>query len=208
MPRITYDYIKNLKPSEIGKMKKSEIIKILKSARQKYNTRKGQLYGTWSPALDKMEVYYNENGQTPASRISRNKAINELFNLQSFLSAETSTERGARRVMLEQDIRIFGQTSRGLPKHRMTIEQRSKFWEIYNRFIETNQLATTMYTSAKIIQFLGEIQTGAGSSQLDWSIDDFNDWIEELDRRQREEEEDNGFTTANVFSGRWTPKQR
>lgn len=207
MPRITYDYLKNLSPTELGKMKKAEIKRILKEARKKYEVRRRQLNKeaskVWSPALEKMEAYYDEG--TPAlSKISRNRALNEVMQIQTFLNAETSTVSGARKVMREQDIRIFGETSSGRPKHRMTVSQRTNFWSAYQEFLSQNKTSATVFGSNAIQQYLGELVINKGSIEI--SPEQFEQMLDDL--REMGEETEYGYENANVFSGNWNPRNR
>ena len=92
--RFTYDDIRNLDASEVGKMSEADIKNLLAQARKKYDVRSRSLKRvrekTYSPALDKMESYYTDLGRQPIEDISRNRAYNELFNIQQFFRSKTS----------------------------------------------------------------------------------------------------------------------
>ena len=138
MARISKRKFLNLSPSEIGKMKAPELRELLRGARNLFNqqesTFKKYEKNVWSPALDKMQDYYEDKGKKAPSRMNINQMRNEVFHLQDFFSSETSTVPGSRRVAIEQDKRIFGVDKRGRPKFRPTVEQRSKLWSLFNEY--------------------------------------------------------------------------
>lgn len=211
MPRVTYDYIKNLDPAEIGRMSKSQLTDLLRKIRVKYQTRQKQLNKVkdtvYSPALEKMEDYYDANGMQNLNKISRNKAINEIANLQDFFNAKTSDVSGARAVQREQDIRIFGATKSGRPKQRMTVEQRTQFWSFYNEFINTYKTAEAIYGSGRIQQYLGDMLVQAKKQGKDFSSteltpSEFQSLLDNLTSMTDMEDDDIDYG-GGVFSGSW-----
>lgn len=211
--RVTYAYIKGLTPSEIGKMSKSQSVDLLRKMRTKFQTRSKQLdkvsEKVYSPALEKMEVYY-EDGKSSLSRITMNQAKSEIFQLQDFFNAQTSTVSGARKVMREQDERIFGTTPKGMPKNRMTVEQRSKFWSFYKEFLNTYKTAEYIYGSNRIQQFLGDmfIKAKKGNSSLtELSSENFASMLSGL-QLSIEEQEEYEYGDNDVFSGNWDDNSR
>lgn len=199
--RVTYDYIRNLDPAEVSKMSKREIVSLLKQVRGKYETRAKVLdkYSdkVYSPAKEKMDVYYQKTGKIPLSNISRNSAYNEIFQIQQFFKAKTSDVKGAREVMRDQDIRIFGSTKSGRPRKRMTTEQRTRFWSLYAEFINTNKTAEYVFGYSNILQELGNIVISGPSGN---NIEVFDELEERLRKRR---ETGTGFGTDTVFSGEW-----
>jgi len=204
MPRVTYDYIKNLDPAFIGGLSKSEALDLLRKIRAKYNTRAKQLEkvssSVYSPALAGMEDFYERVGKKAPSKMTRNQILNEIFNLQGFFQAESSTVAGARKIQREQDIRIFGETPSGRPKKRMTLKQREKFWSIYNEFISTFKTAEYLYGSNKIQQYLGQYLISSKKVDVDM------DTLYNLESLLRDEQEEiyNGDYSGSVFSGTWS----
>lgn len=200
MPRLTYQNIRDLDASEVSKMGKQEIVSLLKQVRKKYDTRKAVLERqgekTYSPALEKMEAYYATTKRTAPSKISRNRAYNEIFQIQQFFNAKTSDIKGSKEVMREQDIRIFGSTKSGRPKKRMTVAQRTKFWSLYEDFIRTNKTAEYVFGYRNIWQELGDIVVS--STQLDNKTNVFS----ELEKKLRNET-GNNIEYDDVFSGEW-----
>lgn len=85
----------------------------------------------------------------------RNFLIAKLQAYYGFLNAQSSTVKGIREVDRQQDIRLFGSYTRGgreVAKHRMTDEERVKFWELYNEFIKSNPAAFSQWGSSTVVQ--------------------------------------------------------
>ena len=204
MARVTYQSIKDLKPSELGKMSKSQLTDLLRKIRVKTQTRMEQLgkaKGVYSPAKEIFEA----NVKTPSlSKMSRNAMLHEILEHQSLHQSQTSTVSGARKVAREQDVRIFGEKN-GRPRHRMTLEQRSKFWSIYEEFQRTFKNAEYLYGSNRIQQYLGDMvikkRLKAGN---DIDVEDLNSLLSSLQQSIEEQEEQGGyeFENANVYSGK------
>lgn len=66
--------------------------------------------------------------------MNKNQLIHQFIVYQNFFTAKTSSIEGIARVNRAQDARIFGVNKRGLPKRRMTEDQRRKYWELYDEF--------------------------------------------------------------------------
>lgn len=205
---ITYEEIRKLSPTELSKMSKSQLADLIRRVRVKNQTRLEQLErasSVYSPAAEKMAGFYETNGERPPSKMTRNQMLGELFASQSFHSAQTSTVAGARKVAREQDIRIFGAKSSGAPKARMTLEQRAKFWAIYDEFTRTYKNMEYLYGSNRIQQALGEMIKGNKTKTLgSLDVEDFDMLLNKLAESQEEEQGDYEFDDANVYSGRWT----
>lgn len=123
--------------------------------RQKAFSRAGK--NVYSPALEKMESYYDRNGVQSPDSMNVNKIRSELFHIQDFFKSDTADVKGARKVMRDQDARIFGTNEKGQPLKRMTIEERTKFWSVYEEFLKTYKNAESLYGSGKIQQYLGDL---------------------------------------------------
>ena len=201
----------NLTPSEIGKMKSPELRNLIRGARNLFNaqekTFKKYEKTVYSPALEKMQSYYDnisEDRRSP-SKMRIGQMRNEIFRLQEFFSAETSTVPGSRRVAREQDIRIFGTNKSGSPKRRMSVEERTAFWSAYQEFIslESESYIRNMGSNT-IQQYLGEIMTdNFKKGNFDFSMADFNSLKTQLEnRRSMEEWESAGYdlNKNTVFS--------
>ena len=205
---ITYEEIRKLSPTELGKMPKSQLADLVRRVRVKNQTRLEQLEkasSVYSPAGEKMRAFYESNGEKSPSKMTRNQMLGELFASQSFHSAQTSTVAGARKVAREQDIRIFGAKPSGAPRAKMTREQRSKFWAIYDEFTRTYKNMEYLYGSNRIQQALGEMIKGNKTKTLgSLNVEDFDMLLNNLAESQEEEQGDYEFDDANVYSGRWT----
>lgn len=204
MARITYQYIKDIQPSQIGKMPKSQLSDMLRKIRVKTQIRIEQLEkakNVYSPAKEKFEENVTEKS---LSKMSRNAMIHEILQHQAFHSSQTSTVSGARQVAREQDIRIFGQTKSGRPANKMTIEQRSKFWSIYEEFRKTYKSAEYLYGSNRIQQYLGDmVLKNRLKTGQDINVEDLSELLNNLQESLEEQGElgDYEFSGANVYSG-------
>lgn len=205
MPRFTYDTVKNLDPAEISKLSKSQMIDLLRKVRSLYQRREKQLErvkdSVFSPALDKMKDYYDENKQQALSRISRAKAYNEIMRIQEFFRARTSDVKGAREVQREQDIRVYGEGATGKPLHRLTIDQRTKFWEFYNEYIKTYKNEEFIYGSNQLQQYIGDIYI-ASKKKLDVNADVFANIKKKLKESVYLEDEEDLSGDGEVYSGK------
>lgn len=164
MPRkITYSQLKKMSSSEISSLntKDGSAQEMLRQFREKFRYRMKAFdragKNVYSPALEKMESYYDRNGVQSPETMNVNRIRSELFHIQEFFNSKTADVKGAREVMREQDARIFGTNERGTPIKRMTIEERTKFWSVYEEFLKTYKNAEALYGSDKIQQYLGDL---------------------------------------------------
>lgn len=200
----------NLTPSEIGKMKSPELRSLIRAARNLFNeqekTFKKYEKTVYSPALEKMQSYYDnlsEDKRSP-SKMRIGQMRNEIFRLQEFFAAKTSTVPGSRKVALEQDISIFGTNKSGRPKRRMSVEERTAFWAAYKEFtsLESETYVRNMGSNT-IKQYLGQIMTdNFKKGNFDFSMADFNSLKMKLEERHSQEQwESAGYEPKNtVFS--------
>lgn len=164
--KITYSRLKTMSSSEISSLstKDGSAQEMLRQFREKFRYRQKAFdragKNVYSPALEKMEDYYERNGVQSPETMNVNRIRSELFHIQEFFNAKTGEVKGAREVMREQDARIFGTNERGTPLKRMTIEERTKFWSVYEEYLKTFKNAEAMYGSERIQQFLGDITIG------------------------------------------------
>lgn len=216
MAKLTKKSLLNLTPSEIGKMKNPELRAILRGARQLYTQQEKTLnrysQTVYSHAHELMQDYYEENGTKNVSRMRQSELRGEIFRLQEFFDSQSATVPGARKIALEQDKRIFGETKTGRPKRRMSVEQRKKFWSAYDEYknIHSESYVRNMGSNT-IQQMLAEIATESVSFN-----DDFEDgrWftsdiLADLDRRVKERKESEDWENSgydnfngNVHSGK------
>lgn len=159
--KITYAKIKSMEASEISKLSQKEAADMLRQFREKFRYRQKAFdragKNVYSPALEKMESYYDRNGVQSPDSMNVNKIRSELFHIQDFFKSDTADVKGARKVMRDQDARIFGTNEKGQPLKRMTIEERTKFWSVYEEFLKTYKNAESLYGSGKIQQYLGDL---------------------------------------------------
>lgn len=207
--KITYSQLKSMSEAEISKLstKDGSAQEMLRQFREKYRYREKAFSragkNVYSPALEKMEDYYDRNGERSPEKMTVHQIRSELFHIQEFFKSKTGDVKGAREVMREQDIRIFGENSRGRPVRRMTIEERTKFWSVYEEFLSTYKNAEAVYGSEKIQQYLGSLTIG------DRKVSAFRkgsiglmDQLSALDKMLRESGEENAIEMRNVRQGR------
>ena len=207
--KITYSRLKSLSETEISKLstKDGSAQEMLRQFREKFRYREKAFNragkNVYSPALEKMEDYYDRNGERSPEKMTVHQIRSELFHIQEFFKSKTGDVKGAREVMREQDIRIFGENSRGNPVKRMTIEERTKFWSVYEEFLSTYKNAEAIYGSEKIQQYLGSltIDNRKVSAFRKGSIG-LMDQLSALDKMLRESGEEDVIEMRNVRQGR------
>lgn len=214
MPKFLKKSFLAMEPAELGKLKLSEARSLLRQARAAYEKQEKTFSkykdSVWSPSVEKMQDYYEDTGKNSISKMRLSKVQNELFRLQDFFGSETSTVPGARRVMLEQDRRIFGTNEKtGKPIKRMSLDQRTDFWAAYNEFVNMEKESYIRNMGSNTIQtFLGQIileknKKGDGYSGFDSS--DFKELRRRIARdREREEWEMSSYESgdSDVLSGK------
>lgn len=94
--------------------------------------------------------------KVPLKKMSRNQLILEFARYAAFFQSETSTIAGIRKVNREQDIRLFGATRAGRPKKVLTSDERTKFWELYNEYLNQEPSATSRFGSESIQQHIAQ----------------------------------------------------
>lgn len=205
MARITKRSFLKLDPSQIGKMKSPELRELLRGARNLFNqqekTFKRYEKSVFSPALEKMRDFYEDRGKNAPSRMNMNQMRNEVFKLQEFFDADTSTVPGARRVQAEQDRRIFGTDSRGRAKNRMTVEERTNFWAVFEEYKKMRP-ADVLEQSNIVQQAIGQILIE--NDKIDFNMETLQKLIDKVEgQRQRFNwEMDVSYEgTGSVFTG-------
>lgn len=207
--KITYSRLKSMSETEISKLstKDGSAQEMLRQFREKFRYRQKSFgragKNVYSPALEKMEDYYDRNGERSPEKMTVHQIRSELFHIQEFFKSKTGDVKGAREVMREQDIRIFGETAKGKPVKRMTIEERTKFWSVYEEFLSTYKNAEAIYGSEKIQQYLGSLTIG------DRKVSAFRkgsiglmEQLSALDKMLRESGEEDVIEMRNVRQGR------
>ena len=210
----------NMTTSEIKALKASEAKKMVREARsaisdamQKLSkasyTKSGKLSPTfYSSAYENLTEWTVEHFKTRAiapSRLKRVDAVSELQAYKKFFGAKSSTVKGAREIMRQQDVRIFGSDASGKPLQRMTRTQRENFWSLYDEFMTGDTTAELAYRNyGSLQQEIGKIvkerkkdpETGKFKSF------DLGEAMEELRRRLGDEQYD---TSSNdIFTGDWS----
>ena len=206
--KITYAKIKSMGATEISKMNQQQAAEMLRQFREKFRYRQKAFdragKNVYSPALEKMEGYYDRNGVQSPESMNVNRIRSELFHIQEFFNSKTADVKGAREVMREQDARIFGTNDRGSPVKRMTIEERTKFWSVYEEFLKTYKNAEAIYGSDKIQQFLGDLTIGDRGRKNAFRKGDLGliQQLNALNAMLRESEGEHNVELRNVRQGR------
>lgn len=230
MARITNKYLSELTWEDISSLKVKEIRPLLQTARQNLERRLGTFEkapSVYSPAAEKIKEYYDERGQG-----KRKKSVNkmklsdmrsELNRISDFFRAKTSTVKGSRKVATEQDIAIFGSTKTGRPTHRMTKDERTQFWSLYEEYLNVHKSAMYIYGSNKIQQFLGDalLESRSRRGGFDFSLlnkilsekGSLSDLEINVDRTSPASQftrisERNDENVPNIYSGRWNPRKK
>lgn len=205
MARITKRSFLKLDPSQIGKLKAPELRELLRGVRnlftQQEKTFKRYEKTVFSPAMEKMKDFYEDRGKNSPSRMNMNQMRNEVFKLQEFFEAETSTVPGARRVQAEQDRRIFGTDSRGRAKNRMTVEERTDFWKVFEEYKKMRP-ADVLEQSNIVQQAIGQILIE--NDKIDFNMETLQkvmDRVEGQRQRFNWEMDVNYEGSGSVFTG-------
>lgn len=211
MAKLTKKKLVNMEASEIGSLKQKELRSMIRQARELYN-RQARTFSryedtVYSPALERMEDYFDEKGKKPISRMKVNELRAELFKIQDFFESKTSTVPGARKVAIEQDINIFGVNEKtGRPVHRMSISERTAFWSAYSEFVNIeSESAIRGWGSNTVMQYLGQIMLGSGnrSAGRRFTADDFTvlkNMLESTRNTAEWEKSDYEYGEDDVFS--------
>lgn len=232
MAKFNKKKFSNLDASDIGKMKAPELRELLRGARAAFRaqeqTFKKYESKVWSPALEKMQDYYERitgrpvshasfkgtpleditmpdySSQRPISKMTRNQMLGEIMHLQEFFQARTSTVPGARKVMIEQDARIFGINEKtGKPAKRMSVEERTRMWRNYIKFVGTHPNIVNLLEggSNRVQQYFGQwVKDNKGEMSVSDIEEAFNDLMDEY-MTEDWEWDDYEYEDSDVFSG-------
>ena len=184
-----------LDASAIGRLKAPELRELLRGARNLF-TQQEKIFkkyenSVYSPALEKMQDYYDANGTQAVSRMRVSNMRNEIFRLQEFFDSQSSTVPGARKIAIDQDKRIFGETSSGRPVKRLNLEQRTSFWAAYNEFVNMEKASYVRNMGSNTIQqYLGQMVVEAAKKTDDFyfTAGDFKELKRRLEEQRAQEE--------------------
>lgn len=213
MAKLTKRKLLKMDPSQIGRLPAPELRNLLRGARQLFNAQQKALQKyektVYSHALDLMETYYKDNGRPNEENMGINRMRDEVFRLKEFFDSKSSTVPGARKIAIEQDRLIYGvKENSNMPRHRMTLDQRRRFWSAYEEFYNMKKEAYfRQMGSDRIQQFLGamaqELTTKNSEPYFGTAF------FKELDARlkadnERQNAEMNNYEHGNndVFSGK------
>lgn len=133
----------------------------------------------------------------PLKKMTRNQLILEFSRYSKFFRDETSTEAGIRKVNIAQDRRVFGTDSLGNPLRTMSNEERSRFWRLYDEYINQQPLATAKYGSESVQQQLADVMfTEKQNKTIMEILNQVENDLQDTYLKQQ------GGSVPNVFSGR------
>lgn len=163
----------NMATSDIKSLKAKEAKAMVREAREAIAkatavlekasyTKAGKQSPTfYSTAYENLNEWIGEHfgtRSTPTSKLKRVEAIAELQAYKKFFGAKSSAVSGAREIMREQDVRIFGADVSGRPLKRMTRKERENFWALYDEFLTSDTFAALGYANyPKLQQEIGKI---------------------------------------------------
>lgn len=185
-----------------GKERKT-LEKYVRTLRQGYKRRVQSFArkGLISHAQIALEGTIPNKKPVQLTKMTRNQLILEFARYSKFFNDVTSSETGIKKVNREQDIRIFGQDSRGRPRRTMTDKERQKFWTLYEEYENQHPTASSRYGSESIQQQIADAlfdtQSIGGENLID-----FLDRVEQ--RLLQKTTEENLRSVPNVYSGRGT----
>lgn len=185
-----------------GKERKT-LEKYVRTLRQGYKRRVQSFArkGLISHAQIALEGTIPNKKPVQLTKMTRNQLILEFARYSKFFNDVTSSETGIKKVNREQDIRIFGQDSRGRPRRTMTDTERQKFWTLYEEYENQHPTASSRYGSESIQQQIADAlfdtQSIGGENLID-----FLDRVEQ--RLLQKTNEENLRSVPNVYSGRGT----
>lgn len=135
--------------------------------------------------------------QVELTKLTRNQLLLEFARYSKFFNDVTSSEAGIKLVNKKQDIRIFGATESGRPLRTMSNDERERFWDLYDEFLNQKPTSSSRFSSESIQQQLADLQFS--DSGIGTDLNEFFNRIEkELDKKKTEE---NVKDEANIYSG-------
>lgn len=165
-----------------------ELRDYLKIFRSGYSRRVAAINrrGIYSYAQDALENSMpKEMMSVKLTELNRNQLLFQIAAYQKFFNDVTSTIQGIKKVNREQDARIFGTYKNGLPRKRMTEEQRKEFWRLYDEFRNQFPKWSTQPYSETTQQYIAKVMF----NQEDFSLIDFTERLEILNLLLTEENE-------------------
>ena len=201
---------------EIRKMTvKDQLRPTVKQARALYEKQRSVFEShpnTYSYALEKMEEFYSDRGgQKALSKMKKTELQAELYRLQDFFSAKSSTLTGAKKISRDANARIFGvNESTGRPNRSMTLSQSREFWAIFNEFknLEGESYVRNMGSNT-VLQELGQMIIGHFKSNRGdntyFHASDFKRLKDRVEERKKQEEwsKDDLDAERKLLSGKW-----
>lgn len=210
--RYTRADIKRLDASDIKRLKRPAMRTLVRQAREIYD-KQAKIFDkhssrVYSHALEQVKEYYDQWGRKDINRLTLSDLRREIAHLQKFFQSQGATVSGATAIQKEQDIRIFGEDERGNPIKRLTLDQRRRYWSLYNEFMLYKNEAYSRIYSTIVQQQLGQMaieRKGIGNDESPFTREDFNELERRIDDARKQEWEKNdydGTRERNILSGK------
>ena len=157
---IAIEKFKRMSSEDIKNMSQTKARELLKQMRSAWSQRAKEMNKAtersgffYSPAYEGMKKYYEDNPQKGVYRMKKKSLETELNRLNDFFNSATSTVTGSRKVMTNQDIRIFGEGKReGTARRKLARDDRKLLWSAYNEFIKGADTAAIASRNYKKLQ--------------------------------------------------------
>lgn len=192
------EQIASMSPEAFARMwnngKRSEMVNYIRTLRSSYKRRVGSFKrkGLISYAQLAFEKQVPPGRPIQLTKMTFNQLLHEFAKYSSFFNSTTATEKGIKAVNREQDIRLFGQDSRGRPNHTMTAQERIAYWDLYDEYINQYPGADNRYRSETVQQFLADALYGSDTIPTNNLVNFFRS----LEQRLRE-----GLADENLRRG-------
>lgn len=225
--KVTKRSLLKITPSEIGKMKAPELRELLRGARSLFS-QQAEVFEKYSDRIyshsyELMRKYYRDRGREKMeikdgmelystvpermNKMSLNQMRSEVFRLQEFFDAKTSTVPGTRQVTSDMAKRIFGETKSGRPKKNLSVDEWREYWDIYDEY--KNQRPADVLSQSNIVQqMLGQMfvnslkELGISPAFGQSSLKELRDLVENRGKRENWEMTDvEDEWTKPVFTG-------
>lgn len=162
--------------ANLKEMSRDDMRPLLREARAAYQKQAATFSrneSVYSHAKELMDEWYEEHGIKAISKMNKTQLQPELYRLQEFFGAKTSTVVGARKVAIEVDRRVFGVDESNRPLFRMKKDEAAHFWANYHAFEELDESFVRNAQSDFVQHILGEWLKGSylQNRQLGLEID-------------------------------------
>lgn len=198
-PKTVAEKLARIPIEQVSKMSEEELKKNLKKMEMGYKRRVQSFKKRGEVSYAQISLERAMVDKRPISELTRNQAYLRYSLYAKFFNEITSTSKGIQTVNLEQDIRIFGADKRGRPISRMTNDQRERYWDLYDEFVNQKKADYAKYGSEYIQQTLASAIFGDEPISTR-NLPLFLDAVAEKLKNEKKSDITGG--TPNVYSGK------